>query len=171
MFIWFSFALVSWCIAVACYDIFSRRVPNILLGTAVVCHLLVMTSVGYGLYGLTWERSGLGLLIGCIALLPFYFIRWMGAGDVKFFAVIGLLLGPSFLLPVWLIASLLAGLHGILILCFRGAFATQPAIGYTAIRIQQSTVYQRFASWKNGRTGIPYAAYLAIGVIVEILLT
>ncbi|MHA7601544.1 A24 family peptidase [Alicycliphilus sp. T452] len=66
--------------------------------------------------------SGLaGMLAAFAVLLPFYALGWMGAGDVKFAAVMGLWFGLSpQLLLIWVGGSLLAGLHGLLVLLWRG---------------------------------------------------
>ena len=41
---------------------------------------------------LPWPYAA-GAALGLVALLPFHALRWMGAGDVKFFSVLGLMLG------------------------------------------------------------------------------
>ena len=91
----------------------------------------------------------------------------MGAGDVKFFAVLGVLLGPAALIPVWLIASLLAGMHAIVwYLQRRQVLTLLPRLGQVAQQVTYSAFYQRLIERRNGRAGIPYAAYLALAAVM-----
>ena len=90
----------------------------------------------------------------------------MGAGDVKYFAVLGLLLGAAPLLPIWIIASLLAGAHATCVIVAR---RIAPALSHSGPRPETDNAVSRrlqpvIAQWRQarqGRVGIPYAAYLA----------
>jgi prepilin peptidase CpaA len=163
-------AIVVWCMVIALYDLSLRRVPNWLLLVAVVGHLLFMARIGYGMEGLTWNRSLIGFGIGLVAMLPFYMFKLMGAGDVKFFAVLGLLLGPQALIGIWLVGSLLCGLHAVAVLGGRAVMSTQPALFTMMVKVEQSALFQRIASRRTGHGGIPYAAYLAVGAICSVIL-
>jgi len=111
----------------------------------------------------------LGLFIGLAALLPFYIFGWMGAGDVKFFATLGFLLGAKALLPIWIIASLIAGAHAALILISRHTLAqTVPAWVPTQHWLSTSVFGQRLTAARQGRKGLPYAAWLGVGALVTI---
>jgi prepilin peptidase CpaA len=55
-------------------------------------------------------QSVLGLLVGIAVLLVPFALGWIGAGDVKFFGVIGAILGVSWLPRVFFYSALLAGL-------------------------------------------------------------
>jgi Flp pilus assembly protein protease CpaA len=78
---------------------------------AAACAITVVVIIAgqFNAPRLPWLPHVAGAALGLLALLPFYALRWMGAGDVKFFAVLGLMLGWQALLPVWLVASLAAG--------------------------------------------------------------
>lgn len=77
-----------------------------------------------------------------VALLLFYATRLMGAGDVKFAGALGLWVGLQPLLPIWIGASLLAGVHAaVALLRLRGA------------------PREKF------RRHIPYAAYMALATL------
>src|ERR1700755_314530 len=98
------------------YDVYARRVPNALL----LAGLLSGSAWLLGTFSLSMAIDALlGLALGLVSMLPFYAIRWMGAGDVKFFAVIGFLLGWHPLLPVWIVASLLCGAHALVVIVAR----------------------------------------------------
>ena len=76
--------------ATAC-DIAERRIPNWIVGSGIVVALgihIAATGLGYGLW------NGLaGLAIGFAALLLFYILGGMSAGDVKLMAAVGAFLG------------------------------------------------------------------------------
>jgi prepilin peptidase CpaA len=56
-----------------------------------------------------WLQSISGFLVGvAVLVLPFAF-GWIGAGDVKFFGVVGALLGISWLPRVFFYSALVAG--------------------------------------------------------------
>lgn len=161
-------------IQVAISDLYARRVSNRWL-------LAALAIAGAWLLG-RWVLAGagfpgthlLGLGLGLAVLLPFYAIGWMGAGDVKFFAVLGFLLGAPALWPVWLIASLLAGVHAVCVLLGRRLQIALPARALMLREAAQGPL-QRHPAWRQallarqGRHGIPYAAYLAAGAVVSVL--
>jgi len=154
-------------------DLYARRVSN--------RGLLVASAVA--LIGLGWQWFGgargfpathlLGFALGLLSLLPFYAIGWMGAGDVKYFAVLGLLLGAAPLLPIWIIASLLAGAHAMCVIVGRrlaprlAGLPLADASGPLTRRLQPVIAQWRQA--RQGRVGIPYAAYLALGSVGWVL--
>lgn len=164
------------CLRIAISDLFARRVPNTWLLAACALAVPLLVAGQFSTPRLPWAAHLLGAVIGLAALLPFYMVRWMGAGDVKFFAVLGLLLGWQALLPVWIVASLAAGAHAVLVLASRQLGSHLP------MRLQMQ-VSRASAHWhahpasrglqaaRQGRQGIPYAAYLGLAAIGWILLT
>ncbi|MDX3907734.1 MAG: prepilin peptidase [Pigmentiphaga sp.] len=173
-----QFVLFSaFCLAAVFCDFCFRRIFNwlILLGLAAQCVWLGVASPMSSVFAGTWPEAGLGLLLALVFLLPFYAFKAMGAGDVKFFAVVGFWLGAAPLLSVWLIGSLLAGVHGLVHFCHRNgvvgpwvALRLVPAQGL----VSESPLLQRAVAWmaavRGGRSGIPYAAYLAIAAWVVV---
>ncbi|MXN32488.1 MULTISPECIES: A24 family peptidase [Delftia] len=171
-----SLILLLWLITVAVMDLRYRKVRNWMVVLGLFAGTAALFSGGQPFQTSAW--SGLaGMLAAFAALLPFYALRWMGAGDVKFAAVIGLWTGlaPQ-LLSIWLGGSLLAGFHGLLVLFWR--------------RLQRSSWGLRLMGWLpaplsallsadgSGRASppgtlslyrpvrsIPYAGYLSIAAI------
>ncbi|WP_058835084.1 A24 family peptidase [Luteimonas abyssi] len=159
-------AIVLGCRIVA-GDLFERRIPNRWLLAALLgglaCHLAAAVAGDTGAAG----RALLGLAIGVAVLLPFHLLGWMGAGDVKYFGVIGLLLGPQALPAVWVVASLIAGGHAALLLAGR----LRVLRWLHPLRTDAETPLSA-ASHRPGRVrtrGIPYAAYLSVGVFAWIV--
>ena len=91
-------------VVAAAYDWRFRRIPNWLVGRAIVAALLFHLMSG-------WHSLAAcvlaGLLAGGVAFV-FYLIKGMGAGDVKLLAAVGCWAGLH-ALPGLLIASALAG--------------------------------------------------------------
>lgn len=88
-----SIILVAWISAISWCDWHDRRVPNFLLLLLLVPAVLALIVNGNGLLGVERWPSLMGFLLAGGVLLPGYALSKMGAGDVKFAACLGLLLG------------------------------------------------------------------------------
>jgi len=87
------------------FDVTVRRIPNWLILCGLAAGILV--NALQGLSQLT--QSLLGLFLGItVFLVPFAF-RWLGAGDVKYFGVVGALLGVQWLPRVLFYSIIAAG--------------------------------------------------------------
>lgn len=128
-----------------------RRVSNrLLLATLTISVMLGVLALAFGSPAHCITHL-LGFCLGGGILLPFYAIGWMGAGDVKFLAVIGFVLGWQALLPIWIFGSMLLGLCA-------AAHLLQPRLAETTgLRIRPL------------RPGLPYAACLGIATIAVCL--
>ncbi|WP_281244054.1 A24 family peptidase [Rhodanobacter glycinis] len=150
-------------------DLYARRVPNVGLIAALIfgAGLIVMIWM-QGKGGPPWPAL-FGLLIGLAVLLPIHLFGWMGAGDVKFFAVLGFLLGAKALLPIWIIASVIAGIHTVAILLSRHLLSrTAPGWNIVQTWIAASPVGQHLGKTRQGRKGLPYAAWLGVGALITV---
>lgn len=142
-------------------DLRSRKVKNwmVLLGLATG---LVALFSGAQPFQVTAWGGLLGMGVAFAALLPFYVLRWMGAGDVKFAAVAGLWFGLSpALLAIWLGGSLLAGLHGLAVLVWRKRLTGQGLANGMQLTLNPKTI----------KRSIPYAGYMAITALFLLLRT
>ncbi len=173
---------LTWLITTAVMDIRIRKVRNwvVMLGLALGVAALLSSTQPF----LTSSLSGLtGMLVAFAALMPFYVMRWMGAGDVKFAAVMGLWFGLSpYLLVIWLGGSLLAGLHGVAVLAWRklqlssyGGWlqAHLPLRMATALvpSAAAAPVHDAATGQRVIHRSIPYAGYMAIAAIWVVLRT
>ncbi|MGE6334610.1 A24 family peptidase [Stenotrophomonas sp. NPDC077659] len=166
---------IAVCLRIAISDLYARRVPNAWLLAACALALPVLVAGQFQAPPLPWPMHLLGAVIGLAALLPFHAIGWMGAGDVKFFAVLGLLLGWQALLPVWVVASLVAGVHAVVALGARQLAAHLPMrlqlqVDRASAHWQAHPAARCMQAARQGRHGIPYAAYLAMAAIGWVLL-
>ncbi|GGB97789.1 membrane protein [Oxalicibacterium flavum] len=157
--------VISLCAAVIIYDLLFRRVPNWLLLAAFMSHVGWLVVMGNGLNGIDIWQSLIGGFVGLVLFLPFYALHAMGAGDVKFFALLGLMMGVSALLPIWLIGSVIAGLHAVAWHVASRQLVMLPAWNLLTDKVTGNSWYQAMLKNRKGRRGIPYAAYLAIGAI------
>lgn len=156
---------------VAYTDLYARRVPNRVLLAAAVAGTVAMLALPSASTGLADAMAG--LLLGLALLLPFHLIGWMGAGDVKLFSVLGLLLGGNALLPLWIIASLLSGVHAAAWIAtksglLQGFIARSPAVIRAYTLVNESSLIIKMKASREGRTGIPYATYLGIATLLVV---
>ena len=170
--------LLLWLIAIAAMDLRLRKVRNwmVLLGLATGLAALFSAHP----FQISLWRGLTGMLVAFAALLPFYALRWMGAGDVKFAAVIGLWFGLSpNLLFIWLGGSLLAGLHGLAVVSWR-VLCASPWAGWLQARLPlplgsalaaMPSTPAAPSGKQSIRRSIPYAGYLAIAAICMLLST
>jgi prepilin peptidase CpaA len=149
-----------WLLLVAVYDFRQRRVPNmlVLVGAALA---LAALALGVNPFQSDWQTSLLGAAVGFGCLLLVYAAGLMGAGDVKFAGALGLWVGLSALLPIWIISSLLAAVHALLWISFR-RWSLSPK--FSGLLFSQPLPSGEARS--AGRTRfIPYAAYLAFATV------
>lgn len=168
MHIFLDIIVIFLSVAVIASDLYSRKVPNawIIAALALGLAITITTLVENPSVQKTWPPF-LGFLIGLIALLPFHIFGWMGAGDIKFFATLGFFLGAKALLPIWIIASLITGVHAAAILLSRHALLhTVPGWESTQNWFSTSFLGQHVASARQGRKGLPYAAWLGVGALI-----
>jgi len=160
------------CLVIVCYDLVFRRVPNGVLLLALLVHIGYLIAAGHGIAGTDVWQSLIGGGFALIVFVPLSVWRVMGAGDVKFLVVLGVLLGLKGLIAVWVLGSLLAGVHALVFYSSK-IWATAMPVGLHRLMQQManSEMYQRMLDARQGRKGIPYAAYLAIGVIFALITT
>ncbi|MGE8274336.1 A24 family peptidase [Stenotrophomonas geniculata] len=164
------------CLRIAISDLYARRVPNTWLLSACAITVVLIIAGQFNAPRLPWGSHVAGAALGLVALLPFHAVRWMGAGDVKFFSVLGLMLGWQALLPIWIAASLAAGAHAAIVLVSRRLssllpFGLQAQVDRASSHWQSHPAHRDMQSARQGRHGIPYAAYLAISAIGWILIS
>jgi prepilin peptidase CpaA len=101
--------LILWAAVLAGADLARRRVPNLGVLVVLIPASAVLLLSSEGLLGVSPLPSVLGCALALALLLPAYFCGWLGAGDVKVAAVMGLLLGPVATAAVLVLSALALG--------------------------------------------------------------
>lgn len=102
-----TWILAVWALGIGLFDLRTSRIPNAALILLLVPALLALAVNRQGLLGAEVLSSLGGFLVGGLLMLPGYRLGKMGAGDVKFAACIGLLLGFWHSIE-WVLVSLIA---------------------------------------------------------------
>ena len=109
-------------------DIKQHRIPNQIVLVGVVLGLVFNGLLPQGLGfnspapgGLGWLAALAGMGLGLVLLLPLYWLRAMGAGDVKLMAMVGAFLGPGQVLGALLGTFLVGGVMALVITLRAGA--------------------------------------------------
>lgn len=108
--------LLAWATIAAVSDARDRRLPNWLTLGGFAAGAVYALLTGVSLLGGNTANAMLAAAIAFLLLLPMYLAGWMGAGDVKLFAAMGMLGGSKVLLPTLLIASIVAGIGALVLL-------------------------------------------------------
>lgn len=156
--------LTIWCLACAFYDFKQRRLPNFLtLGIHIPALALLLIS-GQGLLGASISSCLMAWILALALTVPAYAANWLGAGDAKYLAAIGLLTGLKFLLISYIIAGLMAGL---IILVWLSA---QRYLPYVNLQLSPLNLRLPALPVLQGKS-LPFGAILAGSVILTLLLS
>ena len=147
------------------HDIRYRRIPNVLVLTALLAGLALNIFFG-GVEGLV--SSLLGFAIGFLPMLLLHIFGAMGAGDVKLFGAVGTILGVG-LMPTTLVLVVMLG--GVLAVCttLRAGtmFSTLHGVARIFIGILPGWEMPRFAMAPDRRHTIPYGVAIMIGSLIS----
>jgi Flp pilus assembly protein protease CpaA len=87
------------------FDLTVRRIPNWIIAFGLVEGLLLNAAQGFSQF----SHSLLGFIGGIAVFIVPFALGWMGAGDVKYFGVVGALLGVEWLPRVLFYSTMIAG--------------------------------------------------------------
>jgi prepilin peptidase CpaA len=142
-------------------DLLRQRIPNTLNAAALFLGL-TMASLTAGWSG--FINSFGGALVGCAALVPFYLLRGMGAGDVKLMAAAGSFMGPSSALLAAAMALVAGASLAVAIIVWR-LVESRP-------HLDVSSASGTAAAWRAAATistvrheRFPYAVAIGVGVV------
>ncbi|WP_415033465.1 A24 family peptidase [Azonexus sp.] len=107
--------LTVWALILAVSDARCRKLPNAWLLAGIAVGLVFFVARGSLPFGQGVFEAVLVLVLVLLCFIPFYLAGWMGAGDVKYMAVIGWLGGGEVFFAVFLIGSIIAGLAAVMI--------------------------------------------------------
>lgn len=155
--------LAIWCLVCAFYDIKQRRLPNLLTLGMHIPALVILLLTGQGLLGASVSSSFAAWWLALLLTLPAYAVNWLGAGDVKFLAALGLLTGLNFLLTSYVIAGLLAVLIVLVWLTL------QRLMPYLNLQLASFNFQFPLVPVLTGKV-LPFGAILTAGVLTTLFL-
>lgn len=168
--------LVGLLVVAAWQDIKQHRISNRIVFIGVLLGFIFngLIPEGQGFNspapgGLGWLAGLTGLGMGMAVLLPFYWLRAMGAGDVKLMGMVGTILGPGQVLGALLGTFLMGGVMALVIALRAGAM----------MRLLGNVKFMLFDGMVKVSTGqaptiddvsqsvgkLPYALAIAVGTV------
>ena len=146
-------------------DVKSRRIPNYLTLTTALSGL-AFRGVFYGISGLI--DGFLGLLLGFALLFLPYYLKGMGAGDVKALAALGAWLGPKSTFFLFIYMGLAGGILALAFLWWRGLLWQK--LRQAKVYVVNCILSQQFEASPQATSGqssegqgIPYGVAIATG--------
>jgi prepilin peptidase CpaA len=157
-------AVVAGGSAGAAIDLWSRRVPNgLTLGLALVGVILpALHATGLS----EWQALG-GFVVGLVLMLPGHVVGATGAGDVKFFAALGTLLGPAGIATAFLYTAIAGGLVALVVAARRRRLRATMERTTSLVRTRGGNVPQIEHVSSDNR--FAYAPAIAIGSVLAAL--
>ncbi|NMA19949.1 MAG: peptidase A24 [Lentisphaerae bacterium] len=158
-----SYILLPPLFALAGYwEVRSRRIPNWLTVSAMVCGLLAAPMTG-GWPAL--KAALLGGLVGGGVFLPFFLLGVMGGGDFKLMTAVGVIVGYPMVWSVLYFTCLSGGALALIYMIMSGRFfATLAGVGRVLLGRRRRT-----GSGLQKAPTIPYGIAIAIGTLWAIL--
>ena len=145
-------------------DLRTHRIPNPLtFGTAALGFLIAVT--GLGRFGVGAAIAGFAL--GLVLMLPGHVFGATGAGDVKLFAAIGALLGPSAVVMAFLYTAIAGGFLAVVVSVRRRRLATTLERTATLVRTGGGNVAE--IEHQNADNRFAYAPAIALGTLAAAL--
>jgi len=144
-------------------DLRARRIPNSLVLALAVSGLAFSVASDTVAPGLA--RGAGGALVGLVIWIPFWLLRWLGAGDVKLFGAAGAWLGVWGTVEAAVIAAAVGGVLAV------GWLVWMRGLRDAVERLMVATVHPRVLRQPVSQTAdrrrlVPYAVALAAGLIV-----
>ena len=153
----------------AVIDIHSHRLPNLLTVSGAVVGILLQL-VSNGNSGLI--DGVLGLVAAFMLFLPFYLVRWMGAGDVKLLMSVGACIGWPLILPT-AIATLAIGVcFALILMTWRGGLRMYLGRYISMLKWWGMTRQWQYLEPEEGEAAtirFPYGFAIALGTFAALV--
>ena len=152
-------------VSVIYYDVKFRRIPNLLVLSALVIGIGINIFFG-GWHGL--GNSLLGFGFGFIPMLLLHIFGAMGAGDVKLSGAVGAILGVG-LMPITLVlVAILGGILAIFMTLRAGTMlSTMHGVLRIFVGIMPGWEMPRFAIPSDRKHTIPYGVAIMVGSLIS----
>jgi prepilin peptidase CpaA len=109
--------LILLVLTAAAFDVRTRRIPNWLCATGLVCGFACQTAL-FGLAGAREAILGAGLAL--LIYVPLFALRAVGGGDVKLMAAVGSIAGPKAWIAIFLITAIAGGAMALVLIAVKG---------------------------------------------------
>lgn len=147
-------------------DLATRRIPNRLLLIALACALVIVAAAPAP--GARLLSAASGFAAGFAALLPFYLLRGMAAGDVKLMAVVGAFVGLDDVLQIVVLTWCIGGAMALAVVVVRGRTRLVVANLGRMLGGVGSADLDRQVPPQQSAGSIPYGVAIAVGTIVTL---
>ncbi|MCK5919729.1 MAG: prepilin peptidase [Methylococcales bacterium] len=143
------------------YDIAERRIPNRLVAVFIlVIPAVLFLEQGYSVLLLHLAAAGIVFLSSFI----FWFLGWLGAGDVKLLALVALIVGLS-IVPELLLNTALCGLVlAVMAIVLKGSFRQTGKRLFAVVRGMPASEMEQDAN----QAKLPYAVAIAAGAVLTV---
>jgi prepilin peptidase CpaA len=157
--------LVPLAVSVIYQDVRYRRIPNMLVLTALITGFAINIFFN-GLHGFT--SSLLGFAFGFIPMLLLHIFGAMGAGDVKLFGAVGTILGAGLMPTTLVVVIMLGGVLAVFTALRAGTMlSTLHGVLRIFVGILPGWEMPRFAMAPDRRHTIPYGVAIMIGSLIS----
>jgi prepilin peptidase CpaA len=157
--------LVPLAASVIYQDVKYRRIPNVVVLTALIAGIGINTYFG-GWHGSI--NSLLGFGIGFVPMLLLHIFGAMGAGDVKLSGAVGTILGVGIMPHTLVIVAMLGGLLAVLTTLRAGTlFSTLHGVLRIFVGMLPGWEMPRFAMAPDRRHTIPYGVAIMVGSLIS----
>jgi prepilin peptidase CpaA len=161
----FSIILVT--ILSVFFDLAVRKIPNWITVFGLATGLLLNASQGF----FQFSQSLLGFIGGIAVFIVPFALGWIGAGDVKYFGVVGALLGVGWLPRVLFYSVVAAGVLAVAFVAvgrfnsgwFKNAWTDCKLVVLSFGRVLPDSISKRTA---KGADSVPWGVAIGAGTLV-----
>ena len=158
-------ALIPLTVAVTYNDVRYRRIPNLLVLTALIAGFVINISFA-GWHGL--GNSLVGFAFGFVPMLLLHIFGSMGAGDVKLAGAVGTILGGAMMPGTLVLVAILGGVLAIYSTLRAGTMrSTLHGVLRIFVGILPGWEMPRFAIGRDRRHMIPYGVAIMTGSLIS----
>lgn len=148
------------------YDVRYRRIPNVLVLSALLAGISVNTAFG-GWQGMLSSLEGFALAF--FPMLLMHIFGAMGAGDVKLFGAVGAVLGVALVPLAFVVVVMLGALLAVYTMLRAGTvFSTLHGVFRIFVGLLPGWEMPRFAISSDRKHTIPYGVAIMLGSLITV---
>jgi prepilin peptidase CpaA len=148
------------------YDVRYRRIPNVLVLSALLAGVSINTAFG-GWQGMLSSLEGFGLAF--FPMLLMHIFGAMGAGDVKLFGAVGAVLGVGLVPLAFVLVVMLGALLAVYTMLRAGTvFTTLHGVFRIFVGLLPGWEMPRFAISPDRKHTIPYGVAIMLGSLITV---